>query len=92
MDVGFQHLIHGGIHQAVAGHGGDSAKGLGDDTHSKVALAAGGAGMAGVEVTFVRDVQFQGGEAGDQQVVQTPGAAGWGGSAGLGTAGLGTAG
>jgi hypothetical protein len=66
VDVGFQHVVHGGIYQAVAGDGGDSAKGFGDDSHSKVALAAGGAGMTGVVVAFVLDVKFQGREAGDQ--------------------------
>ncbi len=55
MDVVDQELGDGGIHQPVACQRGEAAKRLGNDLHAEVAVAAGGAGVAGMQVTFVPD-------------------------------------
>lgn len=54
------------IHQPMAGYGGQTCEASGNDTHTKMASAALGAGMAGVQMRLIlnlQDVGIQRGEA-----------------------------
>jgi hypothetical protein len=55
VDVVTQEVRNGGIHQPVARQRSEAPKRLGNYFHAEVAVAAGGTGVAGVEVTFVLD-------------------------------------
>ncbi len=70
MDIGLQHVADGCVNQAMTGDRGDPAKGLGHDAHAIMTLAAGGSGVARVEVAFILDHEFERGEAGLEPVPQ----------------------
>jgi hypothetical protein len=61
-----QHLIDRGVHQPMTGNRGDSAERLGDNADSKMAAPIGGAGMAGMQVAFILDIELAGGKTGYQ--------------------------
>jgi len=57
MDVGFQEVIDGGVHEAVARERGHAAERLGHDGYAEMTLASGRPGMAGVHVALILDDQ-----------------------------------
>jgi hypothetical protein len=77
-DVVYQKVRDRGIHQPVARHREDAAKRLGHDFHAEMAVAAGGAGVAGMQVTFVHDGQLQGRKSCNEQLPKALLAGGFG--------------
>ena len=83
MNIGFQKVIDGGVHQAMAGHGRYAAERLGHDGHAIMPVTLRGSGMARVQMTLVLDDQKQGREmaletpAKPVLAVAHPGGSGW---------------
>ncbi len=71
MNLCLQHVIDSGVDQAMTREGGHRAKRLGDDAHPEMALAAGRAGVAGMVVGVVVDLEQQGGESLLQPLTQS---------------------
>ena len=65
-----QHIVDGGVHQAMARDRGDAAERLGHDGDAEMAVAAGRPGMAGVQVALVLDGQQRRREAAFQPLAQ----------------------
>ena len=66
MDVGLHHLAQGGVHGAMAGQGWYPGEGLADDTDTEMSPPIASAGMSGMLMAVVDDLQFQRLESGVQ--------------------------
>ncbi len=68
VNIGPQKVIDGGVHQAMAGHGGYAAERFRHDGHAKMPVALRRSCVAGVPMALVLDDQSQGRET----ALQTP--------------------
>ena len=84
MDVGLQEIADGDIDRAVPRQGRLTAKRLRHDAYPEMTLPARGAGVSGVRVALVLDLEFDRREAGLQPLAQAQGARHEGSSAGAG--------
>jgi hypothetical protein len=60
VDVGFEQVVEGGVHHAVARHRGQAAKRFRYDSDPKMTVALRGAGVTFVQVTFILNDQHAG--------------------------------
>src|ERR1700733_13504154 len=71
VNVGFQQVVDGGVHQAVTRQRGYPAERLGHDGYAEMTLASGRPGMAGVHVALILDDQEGWGETRLQTAAQS---------------------
>ena len=76
VDVGFQQVVDGGVHQPVARHRGYAAERLGHYGYAEMTVASRRPGMAGVPVALVLDDEQQRGKTRLQALAQSLFAAG----------------
>ncbi len=69
--VRFEQIRDGGIHQAVTGQGCEAAEGSGDDLDAKMAASVRGAGVSGMQVALVHDVEKGGGKTAFEPLPQS---------------------